>query len=192
MRRPTVLPAVLAAALLFVACDHPAAPSIAAQASAIRDVGNHGPPGSMVFHSARSGDLEVYLMNPDGTNPVRFTNSPGEDNWPDISPNGRYVAFASTRTGNREIFVLDLSNGSLRNVSQNAGDDNWPRWSPNGKQIAFHSNRDGNYEIYVVDVTDRVHLAASPTMHCSTSGRTGHPMESISLSVVASMSSSSM
>jgi Tol biopolymer transport system component len=104
-----------------------------------------------VFHSARSGDLEIYRMNPDGTDPVRLTNSPGEDDWPDISPNGRYVAFASTRTGNREIFVLDLADGSLRNVSQSPGDDNWPRWSPNGKQIAFHSNRDGNYEIYVVN-----------------------------------------
>jgi Tol biopolymer transport system component len=154
MRRPTVLPVIVAAAFSLVACDHPAAPNVlkvASSESALTDVGNHGPPGSLVFHSARSGDLEIYRMNPDGTDPVRLTNSPGEDDWPDISPNGRYVAFASTRTGNREIFVLDLADGSLRNVSQSPGDDNWPRWSPNGKQIAFHSNRDGNYEIYVVN-----------------------------------------
>jgi dipeptidyl aminopeptidase/acylaminoacyl peptidase len=105
----------------------------------------------VVFHSGRAGNLDIYRMNPDGSGVERLTANPAEDSWPDISPNGRYVAFASTRTGNREIFVLDLSDGTLLNVSQSTGDDNWPRWSPNGHDIAFHSNRDGNYEIYVVN-----------------------------------------
>jgi TolB protein len=110
-----------------------------------------GPPGSLVFHSGRAGNLEIYLANTDASDPQRLTNSSAEDAWPDISPNGQYVVFESTRTGNREIFVLDLRDGTLLNVSQNPGDDNWPRWSPNGQQIAFHSNRDGNYNIYVVN-----------------------------------------
>jgi Tol biopolymer transport system component len=151
MRLAKLSTIVIVAAFSFTACDHPVSPKTVAGALAARDVGSHGPPGSLVFHSARSGDLEIYLMNPDGSDPVRLTNSPGEDDWPDISPNGRYVTFASTREGNREIFVLDLSDGSLRNVSKSSADDNWPRWSPNGKQIAFHSNRDGNYEIYVAN-----------------------------------------
>ena len=119
----------------------------------MRQVGVHGvgAPGSLVFHSARSGNLDIYLANPDGSDPERLTNAPAEDVWPDISTNGRYVAFASLRTGNREIFVLDRQDGTLTNVSQSPGDDNWPRWSPNGKEIAFHSNRDGNYNIYVVN-----------------------------------------
>jgi TolB protein len=106
----------------------------------------------MVFHSARAGNLEIYRANADGSDPERLTENLVEDAWPDISPNGRYVAFASLRTGNREIFILDLRDGTLMNVSQSSGDDNWPRWSPNGRQIAFHSNRDGNYNIYVVDL----------------------------------------
>jgi len=110
-----------------------------------------GPPGSLVFHSARAGNLEIYRANADGSDPQRLTEAPAADEWPDISPNGRSVVFASMRTGNREIFVLDLQDGTLLNVSQSSGDDNWPRWSPNGRQIAFHSNRDGNYNIYVVE-----------------------------------------
>lgn len=146
-----VSPIAAAIALSGVACERPM-PSGPWQASqALHSVGvQGGPPGSVVFHSGRAGNLDIYRMNPDGSGVERLTDNPAEDSWPDISPNGRYVAFASTRTGNREIFVLDLRDGTLLNVSQSTGDDNWPRWSPNGHEIAFHSNRDGNYEIYVV------------------------------------------
>jgi TolB protein len=115
-------------------------------------VGEHGgfAPASVVFCSNRDGNAQIYRMNADGSGQTLLAGSPAEDNWPDISPNGRYVAFASMRTGNREIFVLDIATGDLVNVSNSATDDNWPRWSPNGQEIAFHTNRDGNYEIYAV------------------------------------------
>ena len=144
---------VTALGLSSASCERslPSAPTQMPHSS--REVGVHGvgAPGSVVFHSARSGNLEIYVANPDGSDPVRLTNDPADDTWPDISPNGRYVAFASLRTGNREIFVLDRQDGTLTNVSNSTADDNWPRWSPNGQEIAFHSNRDGNYNIYVVN-----------------------------------------
>lgn len=118
-------------------------------------VGRHGgsPPGSVVFYSAREGNplRKVYVMNADGSGDQAVTDGPGNDLWPDLSPNGRFVAFASNRTGNNEIFVLELDRGQLVNVSSDAGDDNWPRWSPNGQRIAFHSNRDGNYNLYTAN-----------------------------------------
>ena len=149
--RVPVITAVTALGLTVAACEQslPSAPLAAPHAAL--DVHGVGAPGSLVFHSARSGNLEIYAANPDGSDPRRLTNDPADDIWPDISPNGRFVAFASLRTGNREIFVLDLQDGTLTNVSQSTGDDNWPRWSPNGQEIAFHSNRDGNYNIYVVN-----------------------------------------
>jgi Tol biopolymer transport system component len=149
--RVSVIIAVATLGFSVISCERslPSAPRVSSHAAA--DVHGVGAPGSLVFHSARSGNLDIWLANPDGSDPVRLTNDPAEDSWPDISPNGRYVAFASLRTGNREIFVLDLKDGGVTNVSQSSGDDNWPRWSPNGKEIAFHSNRDGNYNIYVVN-----------------------------------------
>jgi len=137
--------------LLLAACERSLPPEVSPTLHAVQDVHGGGPPGSLVFHSARAGNLEIYRANADGSDPQRLTDSPTDDTWPDISPNGRYVAFASLRTGNREIFVLDLLDGTLLNVSQSPGDDNWPRWSPNGQEIVFHSNRDGNYNIYVVN-----------------------------------------
>ena len=33
----------------------------------------------LAFQSARDGNLEIYVMNADGTNPVRLTNDPADD-----------------------------------------------------------------------------------------------------------------
>jgi Tol biopolymer transport system component len=101
-------------------------------------------------------------MNADGSDVTRVTNGPGDDLWPDISPNGKQVVFVSNRSGNNEVYVLDLASGALTNVSNGATDDNWPRFSPNGRQIVFHSNRAGNYDIYVVN-TDGTDLHAITT-----------------------------
>ncbi len=69
-------------------------------------VGRHGggPPGSVVFYSRRGGTLaKIYTMNADGSDVTQITSGPGNDLWPDLSTNGRYVAFASNRSGNNEI-----------------------------------------------------------------------------------------
>jgi len=142
---------VLPAFLLGACAEQPYSPVAESAGPPAFAIGEHGggPPGSLTFHSARDGNFEIYVANADGGGARRITQDAGEDIWPDLSPNGQYVAFASNRYGNREILVMDLVSGSVVNVSQSASDDNWPRFSPDGQHVAFHSNRDGNYEIYV-------------------------------------------
>jgi Tol biopolymer transport system component len=124
-----------------------------------------GPPASIVFHSARDGTSRIYAMNPDGSEQHAITSGPG-DVWPDISPNGRFVAFMSSRSGNNEIYVASVDGGAPVNVSNNSGNDNWPRWSPSGDRIAFHSNRDGNFNIFTVnpDGSDLRHVTSNAAL----------------------------
>lgn len=159
MTRSGLLPLAALALLLGSGCESaqdtvPAtAPTAPLYSAAVRSDG--GPPGSVVFYSRRGGTLaKIYAMNPDGTGVRPLTSGPGNDLWPDLSTNGRLLAFASNRSGNNEIYVLDLRNGELTNVSQSPADDSWPRWSPNGHELVFHSNRSGNYDLYVADVHD--------------------------------------
>jgi len=104
-------------------------------------------------------------MNPDGSEQHAITSGPG-DVWPDISPNGRFVAFMSSRSGNNEIYVASVDGGAPVNVSNNSGNDNWPRWSPSGDRIAFHSNRDGNFNIFTVnsDGSDLRHVTSNAAL----------------------------
>jgi Tol biopolymer transport system component len=158
---------------ILLACDRqqltePVSLMSRAAATASANAAAHlvGPPGSLVFYSARGGSNKIFAMNPDGTEPLQLTDGPGADIWPDISPNGHSVAFVSNRSGHNEIYVLDLRDGTLVNVSNYVADNNWPRWSPNGQRIAFHSNRDGNYNIYTVspDGTDLRQVTNDPAL----------------------------
>ena len=75
-----------------------------------------------------------------------------DDIHPQISPDGRRVAFTSTRSGSWEIWVSDLDGGnaaqltSLRAPSGTGA----PRWSPDGQLIAFASDINGQFDVFVV------------------------------------------
>jgi Tol biopolymer transport system component len=107
---------------------------------------------SIVFQTERHGpNEEIYIMNADGSNPVRLTFNNSRDVCPCISPDGQRIAFSSTRNGNEEIYVMNRDGSNQQRLTTSPGLDCHPDWSPDGSQIAFLSERDGNYEIYVMD-----------------------------------------
>jgi len=72
---------------------------------------------------------------------------------PEISPDGREVAFASNRAnlGQRHLFVVDVESGATRQLTPEAGTSVEPRWSPDGRVVAFkHSTIHHAPEIWVV------------------------------------------
>ena len=110
-----------------------------------------GAPGSVAFFSARDGNNEIYVMDWDGSGPLRITTDALSDVDPDISTNGRDIVFTSNRTGNNDIYIVDSTGGTPVNLTKNSANDGWARWAPDGEHIVFHSNRDGNFELYVMD-----------------------------------------
>jgi Tol biopolymer transport system component len=111
-----------------------------------------GVPGGVVFHSARDGNNEIYVIDWDGSRPFRVTEHAMSDTDPAISPNGRDIIFTSNRSGNNDIFIVDSTGRNPANLTEHAANDGWARWSPNGRQIVFHTNRDGgNFDIYVMN-----------------------------------------
>src|SRR3990172_12692524 len=42
---------------------------------------------------------DIFVMNPDGSNPVNLTNSPANDSDVSWSPDGSQIAFGSNRDG---------------------------------------------------------------------------------------------
>ena len=55
----------------------------------------------------RHGNLDVYVVNADGTGLKRLTYSPGADFDPAFSPDGRRLVFASHRPGHGELYLMD-------------------------------------------------------------------------------------
>jgi TolB protein len=128
-------------------------------------------PGQIVFHSGRSGNLDIYTMNADGTDVRRLTDSPARDFEPDWSPDGQSIVFSSDRDDpeNSQLYVMDADGGNQRALMPFiAADFVSPRWSPDGEWILMHSNQmiDGQpwFEVYRVraDGTELANLSSTP------------------------------
>ena len=51
----------------------------------------------LAFSSTRDGDSEIYVMDIDGSKPLRLTINPARDYDPSWSPDGEKIAFVSNR-----------------------------------------------------------------------------------------------
>ena len=92
-----------------------------------------GAQAKIAFVSDRDGhSKEIYVMDDDGGNPRRLTNSP-EDEWgPSWSPDGKRIVYSSG-DGDWEkvdIYVMDADGGNPRKLTKNPGVDDDPAWSP--------------------------------------------------------------
>lgn len=91
----------------------------------------------IVFSSERSGDREIFVIDADGSDATRLTDSPDFDSQPTWSPDGTMIAFATDRGPSRDIYLMDADGSGQVDVSRNPpaddgahhGSDSSPSWS---------------------------------------------------------------
>ncbi len=88
----------------------------------------------IVFQSDRDGNNEIFVMDANGKNQRRLTNSGASDEQSTWSPSGQKIAFVSKRDGNKEIYVMDADGNNPRRLTNNEASDASPAWSPDGKK----------------------------------------------------------
>ena len=111
----------------------------------------NGPTDRVCFSSDRSGNDEIWVMDPDGGNLVQITDHPARDWEPTFSPDGAWIAFQSDRDGNWEIYKVNIESREVVRLTFEDSDDWEPNWSPVGGKIVFQSIRDGDWEIYTMN-----------------------------------------
>jgi dipeptidyl aminopeptidase/acylaminoacyl peptidase len=84
----------------------------------------------IAFQSNRDKNLEIYVMNADGSSQTNLTNNPAGDTEPAWSPDGSKIAFASDRSDNWEIYVMNADGTAQTNLTNNSAPDYDPAWSP--------------------------------------------------------------
>ena len=71
---------------------------------------------------------------------------------PDISPDGKRIAFESERSGFHEVWVANLDGSDAVRLSNfHVLRTGTPRWSPDGHRIVFDSTVSGKPALYLVD-----------------------------------------
>ena len=93
---------------------------------------------------------------------------------PDISSDGRWLAFYREVEGRREVWVVPAHGGLAANFSGHTGQDVQPVWSPDSRRIAFVSNRGGTYQIWVAPFADG-RRTAEPLRVSGNSGTATYP-----------------
>ena len=98
-------------------------------------------PERIAVTSIQDGNQELYVLNADGTNPLRLTTTTEAELVPAMSPDARRVAFIQ-RTGSgssrrERLLVIDVDGANLLPLTDWVFDALNPTWSPNGQQIAF-------------------------------------------------------
>jgi Tol biopolymer transport system component/DNA-binding winged helix-turn-helix (wHTH) protein len=110
----------------------------------------------IVFVSDRDKNVNVYVMQTDGSNLRRLTNDPFFDSFPVFSPDGTQIAFQSNREDERtEIYLKNLDDDTpprrLTHTSTGAGLG--PKcWSPDGTQMLLYMPENGKDRIVLADV----------------------------------------
>jgi serine/threonine-protein kinase len=120
-------------------------PPVVAIASTRGDIHQQlSPDGRRVaFGSDRSGVWEIWLADPDGSNPVQLTSMSAGSTGPRWSPDGRFIAFHSNPEGQWEIFVVPVAGGPPRNLTAHPATDAFPSFSADGRWVYFNSDRAG-------------------------------------------------
>jgi Tol biopolymer transport system component len=85
-----------------------------------------------------------------GTTPV--ISSTRLDITPQISPDGRRIAFGSDRSGHYEIYLCDSDGRNVGQLTSTGLNARAPRWSPDGSKVAFDARGAGLADIYVIGV----------------------------------------
>ncbi len=111
--------------------------------------------GKILFRSNRDDRLDVYAINPDGSDIQKLTAT-----WPYeqalaqdvLSSDGTYRVFVNEASRNYQIFFYDADFDVERQVSFLGAGDAWdPAIEPGGWRVAFVSNEPKNDELYVVN-----------------------------------------
>lgn len=98
------------------------------------------PDGTRILFSYRQhmgyGQFDLWLMNPDGSDPVNLTDDEPPQYAPRWSPDGTTILFEATPEGsfNVSLYTMPAAGGPSQLLLDNAGEASW---SPDGSQIVF-------------------------------------------------------
>jgi eukaryotic-like serine/threonine-protein kinase len=115
---------------------------LARQVSAGKNEGLQGlswtPDERIVYTSSVSGNVDLWVMDKNGSGQRQLTTDPARDYQPDVSADGQRVVFVSERSGIPNIWSIDISGARAKQITK-GGEDYAPAVTADGKWVLFQS-----------------------------------------------------
>ncbi|MGX5818594.1 S41 family peptidase [Chitinophaga lutea] len=107
------------------------------------------PDGRTVVFSFEGDLWKADLRDPQA---VRLTAMPGNETYPRISPDGKWLAFTGSQYGNPDVYIMPLEGGEIRQLTLHEAPDLVDSWSWDAKSLYIVSGRAGNATSYKVNI----------------------------------------
>ncbi len=116
--------------------------------------GRMKPEVAKIFEVDKTYMMEIYIMNADGTDVRRLTDTLGYDGGPFFAPDGKRICWRrfAENGATAEIMTMNLDGSDQRPLTKLNAMSWAPFFHPSGKYLVFTTNRHGfeNFELYLV------------------------------------------
>jgi len=107
----------------------------------------------------RPTELEIFVMNRDGSNQHQVTKLGKANFAPSWHPDGKRLMFASNIADPKgrdfDIYMINVDGTAIERITYNNTFDGFPMFSPDGKHVVFASNRnakiEGETNVFIAD-----------------------------------------
>jgi WD40 repeat protein len=110
------------------------------------------PAGRIVYSSNEDNSRDLWIVNAEGGQPERLTSNAGDNFFPTVSRDGRFIIFLSNRSNALRIWRMALDGSQPRELTH--GDlDQTPTLSPDQQWVVYSSIQGGKRALWKAPVS---------------------------------------
>ena len=110
------------------------------------------PDDRIVYDTRDDGVLHIWIADSAGPERLQLSPDMAEERQPDVSPDGKLVAFISKRSGNVALWIMNPDGRNARRLTSEDVQAWRPRFAPDGQSIFFLMERDDRAVIGKISV----------------------------------------
>jgi Tol biopolymer transport system component len=109
----------------------------------------------LAFGSTRggNGNIDIWVMDADGRNPVRLTDHPAPEQDPAWAADDKSIFFTAERDGRGEIYRVWLHDKRVERITSGIDRAIMPAISPDGRYLAYAAQTIMSFQIQLIDLT---------------------------------------
>lgn len=95
---------------------------------------------------------DIFKVSSQGGTATRFISIGGYENYPKVSPDGKFLAFSSDINGNNDVYIVPMEGGEAKKLTWHEANDTPVGWSNDSKYVYFESDRSNIKTTYKVSI----------------------------------------